>query len=117
MSMPEGLVGRFSSEPAPSHRPWASAWARPLADLDASKPELIRQAVSAIGLDDPGLLAGRGDGHLRSAFGALGSSHDLLAKLVIAGLVSQLGQGPGNIGWFYFAPVGSEDWLGSIASG
>jgi hypothetical protein len=35
---------------------------------------------TAIGVHDAGLLAGRGDGHLRSAFGALGSSHDLLAK-------------------------------------
>ena len=114
--MPEG--GKpISSEPAPSHRPWASARARPLADLDASKPELIRQTVSAIGLHDPGLLAGRGDGHLCGAFGALSSGHDLLAKLVIAGPFSQLGQGLANIGRFYFSPVGSEGWFGSVATG
>jgi hypothetical protein len=34
-----GGLSRFSSEPTPSHRPWASARARPLADLDASKPD------------------------------------------------------------------------------
>ena len=31
-----GLLRPISSEPTPSHRPWASARARPLADLDAS---------------------------------------------------------------------------------
>ena len=36
VTMPEGC-SRFSSEPTPSHRPWASARARPLADFDASK--------------------------------------------------------------------------------
>jgi hypothetical protein len=83
-AIPEGC-GRFSSEPTPSHRPWASARARPLADLDASN-HLPRQTVVAVDLDNATLLAGCGDGHLRGAFGTLGECHDLLAKLVIADL-------------------------------
>jgi hypothetical protein len=82
----------ISSEPAPSHRPWASARARPLADLVASNPNgaLPRQAVVAIGLHDRALLAGCRDGHLCGALGTFGERHDLLAELGITGLRSQV---------------------------
>src|ERR1051325_8056996 len=98
--MPEGC-SRFSSEPAPSHRPWASARARPLADLDASKPPLSRQTVLALSLHDQALLAGCGDGRLCGALRTLCECHDLLAKLVVTGLCSQLGQCLPNIGRLY----------------
>jgi hypothetical protein len=46
----------------------------------------------AIGLHDRALLAGCCDGHLRGALGTFRERHDLLAKLVIAGLRSQVSQ-------------------------
>src|SRR5262249_49297345 len=106
VTMPEGY-SRFSSEPAPSHRPWASARARPLADLDASN-NLLRQTVVAISLHDATALAGCGDGHLRGAFGAVGERHDLLAKLVIVGLRSQFRQRLLHIRRLDLPPVGCD---------
>ncbi|MCU1262233.1 MAG: hypothetical protein JWO80_5118 [Bryobacterales bacterium] len=66
---------------------------------------LPRQTVVAIGLHDRALLAGCRDGHQRGALGTLGERHDLLAKLVIAGLRAQASQRLSYIGRLDLAPV------------
>ena len=69
---PEGREP-ISSEPAPSHRPWASARARPRADSRCQQPPpLQREAIVAVGLYDPTLTASFGDGQLRGALGTFG---------------------------------------------
>ena len=42
---------------------------------------LQREAVLAVRLHDPAVAAGRGDGQLGGAFGALGELHDLAAQI------------------------------------
>src|SRR5438093_1356519 len=106
-----GLDQPISSEPAPSHRPWASARARPRADNRSRPPPqpgaqwtLQRQAVLAVRLHDETLLAGFADGQLSRAFGPLGGVHDLVAQLVIPRLVAHVRQSLCDIRLLDLAP-------------
>ncbi|HTW65843.1 MAG TPA: ATP-binding protein [Bryobacteraceae bacterium] len=65
----------------------------------------------AISLHDQTSLTGCGDGHLCGTLRTLCECHDLLAKLVVPSLGSQLGQSLLNVGRLYFTAVGSDGGL------
>src|SRR5262249_4285747 len=106
-SVPEGFDKPISSEPTPSHQPWASARARPLADSRERNP-LRARAVVAVDGDNRALLAGLGNGQLRGAFGTLRECHDVLAQLVVTRFAAEVCQSLGDFGSFHFAPRGSS---------
>src|SRR5579885_2805906 len=94
----------MSSEPAQTHRPWTSARARPLADLDASSRT---KRANSIGHQlAQSILVGRLQ---RWPFARCASNipecHDLLAKLVVAGLCSQFGKCLPNIARLYLTAI------------
>src|SRR5712692_3925861 len=105
-----GLCQPISLEPAPSHRPWASARARPRADNryrllpQAAQRKLQRQAVLTVVLHDPTLPAGFGDGQLSGALGTFGGRHDLVAQRVVARLVAHVRQNLCNVSLIDLAP-------------
>src|ERR1022692_4431003 len=73
--------------------------------------KLYRQAVLAVVLHDPTLLASLADGQLSGAFGTFGSIHDLLAQLVIASLLPQACQSLCHVRFFHLAPC---DWSSGL---
>ena len=83
---------------APTPRGAGFAPARPGAKSRNSK----RQPILVVGLHDRALPASLGDGQLRRAPGTIGQIHDLLAKLVITGLLAEAGQSLGHMLRFYF---------------
>ena len=84
--------GRFwATEPSPQPRTPLTrevgfAAARPARKV---KNRSERKTVLTVDLHNDTVAAGIGDGQLRSAFGTIGEIHDLLAELVVTGLVAQ----------------------------
>ena len=96
-SVREGFGEPISSEPAPSHRPWASARARPRADLDAARRSYSgsRYWPSTCTIEPCWQASAIASCAVRLEQSA--SVHDLLAQLVIASLLSQTGQRLGHM--------------------
>jgi len=62
------------------------------------------QAILAVGLHDPGLATGLGDGQLCSPFGELGQIHDFPAQFGITGWSADIRHRPHDIALLHLAP-------------
>ena len=99
----------WSTDPSPASAPLPAGQglrqARPGAKSRRDLPSQ-RQAVLAVVLHEGALPASLRDSQLSGAFGTLGLLHDLLAKLVIAGLLAETGQRLSHVLRFHFLAPG-----------
>src|SRR5580698_5576792 len=105
----------WAADPSPASGPAprgaGSAPARPGAKSRTSK----RQSILPVGLHDGALPASFCNGQLRGALGTLGIIHDLLAELVIPGLLAEVRQSLGHL--FLFHLLARDGSLGRRQAG